>query len=140
MAEANAIALLAIARRDLQAAQGMIDTTTFHEAVWGFQVQQTIEKALKAWLYLYGVEPPFTPGPGRPAQAAATGRHQHRPPSPIETWRASQTSPCRSATTISLICNTSTAPAGTAGPKRWWPSSKRCFHPLSAGNTGFNAT
>jgi hypothetical protein len=43
MAEANALALLAIARRDLQAAQGMIDTTTFHEAVWGFQVQQTIE-------------------------------------------------------------------------------------------------
>ncbi len=60
MAEANAIALLAIARRDLQAAQGMIDTTTFHEAVWGFQEQQTIEKALKAWLYLCGVEPPFT--------------------------------------------------------------------------------
>jgi HEPN domain-containing protein len=32
----------------------------FHEAVWGFQVQQTIEKALKAWLYLSGMEPPFT--------------------------------------------------------------------------------
>ena len=60
MAEADALALLAIARRDLQAAQGMTDTTTFHEAVWGFQVQQTIEKALKAWLYLCGVEPPFT--------------------------------------------------------------------------------
>jgi HEPN domain-containing protein len=28
--------------------------------VWGFQVQQTIEKTLKAWLYLCGVEPPFT--------------------------------------------------------------------------------
>ncbi len=38
----------------------MTDSTTFHEAVWGFQVQQTIEKALKAWLYLTGVEPPFT--------------------------------------------------------------------------------
>jgi HEPN domain-containing protein len=60
MAEADALALLAIARRDLLAAQGMTDTTTFHEAVWGFQVQQTIEKALKAWLYLTGVEPPFT--------------------------------------------------------------------------------
>lgn len=60
MLEADALALLAIARRDLQAAQGMTDTTTFHEAVWGFQVQQTIEKALKAWLYLSGVEPPFT--------------------------------------------------------------------------------
>jgi HEPN domain-containing protein len=60
MAEADALALVAIARRDLQAAHGMTDTTMFHEAVWGFQVQQTIEKALKAWLYLYGVEPPFT--------------------------------------------------------------------------------
>lgn len=60
MAEADALALVAIARRDLQAALGMTDTTTFHEAVWGFQVQQTIEKALKAWLYLTGVEPPFT--------------------------------------------------------------------------------
>ena len=60
MLEADALALLAIARRDLQAAQGMADTTVFHEAVWGFQVQQTIEKALKAWLYLSGVEPPFT--------------------------------------------------------------------------------
>ena len=38
----------------------MTNATTFHEAVWGFQVQQTIEKALKAWLYLTGVEPPFT--------------------------------------------------------------------------------
>ena len=60
MAEADALALLAIARRDLQAAHGMTNTTTFHEAVRGFQVQQTIEKALKAWLYLSGVEPPFT--------------------------------------------------------------------------------
>lgn len=60
MAEADALALIAIARRDLLAAHGMTDTSTFHEAVWGFQVQQTIEKALKAWLYLSGVEPPFT--------------------------------------------------------------------------------
>jgi HEPN domain-containing protein len=60
MAETDALALAAIARRDLLAAQGMTEPTTFHEAVWGFQVQQTIEKALKAWLYLLGVEPPFT--------------------------------------------------------------------------------
>ena len=53
MAEADALALLAIARRDLQAAQGIA-------AVWGFQVQQTIEKSLKAWLYLCGLEQPFT--------------------------------------------------------------------------------
>lgn len=60
MAEADALALVAIARRDLQAAHAMTNTTSFHEAVWGFQVQQAIEKALKAWLYLFGVEPPFT--------------------------------------------------------------------------------
>ena len=60
MPEVDALALVAIARRDLQAAQGMSDTATFHEAVWGFQVQQTIEKALKAWLYISGVQPPFT--------------------------------------------------------------------------------
>lgn len=60
MAEADALALVAIARRDLKAARGMTDPTSFHEAVWGFQVQQTIEKALKAWLYLTGVQPPFT--------------------------------------------------------------------------------
>ena len=60
MADADALALAAIARRDLLAVRGMADATVFHEAVWGVQVQQTIEKALKAWLYLSGVEPPFT--------------------------------------------------------------------------------
>lgn len=60
MAEADALALVAIARRHLKAAQAMTDPISFHEAVWGFQVQQTIEKALKAWLYLTGVQPPFT--------------------------------------------------------------------------------
>lgn len=60
MADADALALVSIARRDLLAARGMTDSTVFHEAVWGFQVQQTIEKSLKAWLYLSGVEPPFT--------------------------------------------------------------------------------
>ena len=60
MAEADALALMSIARRDLLATRGMTDATVFHEAVWGFQVQQTIEKALKAWLYLIGVQPPFT--------------------------------------------------------------------------------
>ena len=60
MAEADALALAAIARRDLLAARGLTDATVFHEAVWGFQVQHTIEKALKAWLYLSGMEPPFT--------------------------------------------------------------------------------
>lgn len=60
MAETDALALLAIARRDLKAAQGMTDTNTFHEAVWGFQLQQAVEKVLKDWLYLLDQQPPFT--------------------------------------------------------------------------------
>ncbi|MFM7455199.1 MAG: HEPN domain-containing protein [Vulcanococcus sp.] len=60
MAEADALALLVIARRDLQAAQGMVDSGTFHEAVWGFQLQQATEKALKAWLYGLEQTPAFT--------------------------------------------------------------------------------
>jgi len=48
MAEADALAMLSIARRDLQAAKGMVDNSVFHEAVWGCQVQQVAEKALKA--------------------------------------------------------------------------------------------
>jgi HEPN domain-containing protein len=60
MAKANALAMLAIARRDLQATQGMTNTSTFHEAVWGFHVQQTVEEALKALLCLADFNPPFT--------------------------------------------------------------------------------
>jgi len=60
MAEADALAMLMIARRDLQAAQAMLDSAAFHEAVWGFQLQQTLEKALKAWLYFLDESPPFT--------------------------------------------------------------------------------
>lgn len=60
MAEADARAMLAIARRDLQAAQGMTSPIRFHEAVWGFQVQQAVEKALKGWLYQLDLNPPFT--------------------------------------------------------------------------------
>ncbi len=60
MAEADALAMLMIARRDLKAAQAMLDSAAFHEAVWGFQLQQTLEKALKAWLYLLDECPPFT--------------------------------------------------------------------------------
>jgi HEPN domain-containing protein len=60
LAEADALALAAIPHRDLRVAQGMTDPATFHEAVLSFQVQQTIEKSLQAWLYLMGVEPPFT--------------------------------------------------------------------------------
>ncbi|MBV2352299.1 HEPN domain-containing protein [Synechococcus sp. HK05] len=59
MAEADALAMLKIARRDLQAAQAMLDSAAFHEAVLGFQLQQTLEKALKASLYFLDECPPF---------------------------------------------------------------------------------
>jgi len=42
--------MLTIARRDLKAAQALQDAS-ISEASWGFQVQQAVEKALKAWLY-----------------------------------------------------------------------------------------
>ena len=59
MAEADARSMLTIARRDLKAAQALQDAS-ISEASWGFQVQQAVEKALKAWLYQLGDAPPFT--------------------------------------------------------------------------------
>ncbi|NDG23692.1 MAG: HEPN domain-containing protein [Synechococcaceae bacterium WBB_10_009] len=79
MADADARALLVIAHRDLQAAQGMTDPGAFHEVVWGFQLQQAVEKALKAWLYWLGQSPAFThdlqPPAKRRAAAALRGGH-----------------------------------------------------------------
>lgn len=59
-ARGDARSLLAIAEHDLLAAQGMTNADTFHEVIWGFQVQQVVEKALKAWLYDLDQSPPFT--------------------------------------------------------------------------------
>lgn len=52
--------MLKIARRDLAAAAGMLDGEIFEEVIWGFQLQQTVEKSLKAWLYLLDQDVPFT--------------------------------------------------------------------------------
>ena len=52
--------MLKIARRDLAAAAGMLDGEIFEEVIWGFQLQQSVEKALKAWLYLLDQDVPFT--------------------------------------------------------------------------------
>jgi len=52
--------MLAIARRDLRALTGMKDSETFADEVFGFQAQQVVEKALKAWLSLKGVAYPWT--------------------------------------------------------------------------------
>ena len=59
MDEADARAMLTIARRDLTAARALQDAS-IAEASWGFQVQQVVEKALKAWLHHLGDSPPFT--------------------------------------------------------------------------------
>ena len=59
MAEQDATSLLIIARRDLKAAR-LLQDASIDESSWGFQVQQAVEKSLKAWLYQLGDSPPFT--------------------------------------------------------------------------------
>ena len=58
MANPEALAMLRIARRDLKAAQVLQDNA-IDEAIWGFQIQQAVEKALKAWLLHLGEDPPL---------------------------------------------------------------------------------
>lgn len=41
--------LLNLARADLKAIAGMNDRDIFTDAIFGFHVQQAIEKGLKAW-------------------------------------------------------------------------------------------
>jgi HEPN domain-containing protein len=52
--------MVILAQRDLKALQGMLDTDTFADEIFGFHAQQAVEKALKAWLSLIGVEYPRT--------------------------------------------------------------------------------
>ena len=56
MANPEAQALLRIARRDLKAAE-VLQIPSIDESSWGFQIQQAVEKALKAWLFSLGEEP-----------------------------------------------------------------------------------
>lgn len=58
MAHPEALDLLRIARRDLQAALLLQDPAA-DEANWGFQIQQATEKSLKAWLLCLDDDPPF---------------------------------------------------------------------------------
>lgn len=53
---------LRIARRDLATAIAMADGSIFDEISWGFHLQQSTEKALKAWLLTLAPEqpPPFS--------------------------------------------------------------------------------
>lgn len=49
---------LAAARRDAQALAHMFDEHAFPLEIFGFHVQQAIEKGLKSWLCLRDVQPP----------------------------------------------------------------------------------
>ncbi len=46
--------------KDLKALRGMTDTQIFEDEVFGFHVQQTAEKSLKAWIAYIGIEYPHT--------------------------------------------------------------------------------
>ena len=52
--------LLAMARKDLEALRGMENPVVFAEEVFGFHAQQAVEKTVKAWLSLLGVDYPKT--------------------------------------------------------------------------------
>ena len=47
------------AKQDLSALCGMMDKTIFAEEIFGFHAQQAVEKSLKAWLALIGVDFPL---------------------------------------------------------------------------------
>jgi HEPN domain-containing protein len=51
---------LTIASRDYRALCGMEDPEVFSSEIFGFHVQQAVEKALKAWLCILGVPFPRT--------------------------------------------------------------------------------
>lgn len=52
--------LLAAAKRDLRALQGMLNPAVFADEIFGFHAQQAVEKALKSWLAFLDVQYPRT--------------------------------------------------------------------------------
>ncbi|NOU00357.1 MAG: HEPN domain-containing protein [Gallionella sp.] len=56
----HARALLRMAHKDFNALTGMLDKALFADEIFGFHVQQAVEKALKAWLCAYDVIYPPT--------------------------------------------------------------------------------
>ena len=52
--------LLKIAQRDVRALSGMLNADTFADEIFGFHVQQAVEKLLKAWLAAMGEVYPLT--------------------------------------------------------------------------------
>ena len=49
----HARAMLRMAHKDFNALMGMLDNVLFSDEIFGFHVQQAVEKALKAWLSAY---------------------------------------------------------------------------------------
>ena len=60
MASPEAQNMLQIAKADLETAIASADPTIFRETAWGFWLQQSVEKALKAWLLELGNTPPLS--------------------------------------------------------------------------------
>jgi HEPN domain-containing protein len=60
MVLSEAEGLLRIASADLETAVASSDPAVFREGAWGFWLQQSVEKALKAWLIHLGEIPPLT--------------------------------------------------------------------------------
>ncbi|MBV5297254.1 MAG: HEPN domain-containing protein [Rhodoferax sp.] len=56
----QAQAMLRMAHRDLKALGGMHDDAVFADEIFGFHVQQAVEKSLKAWMCAIGMTYPFT--------------------------------------------------------------------------------
>ena len=59
MARSEAQAMLRVARRDLRAAR-LLAVDEADEASWGFQMQQALEKAFKAWILSCDRKAPFS--------------------------------------------------------------------------------
>lgn len=49
----RARAMLRMAHKDFNALIGMQDNPLFADEIFGFHIQQAVEKALKAWLYVF---------------------------------------------------------------------------------------
>jgi len=60
MASPEAQNMLQIAKADLETAIASTDPRIFREIAWGFWLQQSVEKALKAWLLELGDTPPLS--------------------------------------------------------------------------------
>lgn len=56
----HARVMLRMAYKDFDALTGMLDNTLFADEIFGFHVQQAIEKTLKAWLSVHGITYPLT--------------------------------------------------------------------------------